>query len=94
MEKGRDWRPNNQQSSNWQHNLIRKEKKEFPACKYCQQTNHFEEWCWYKNVQCRNCNQFGHIQNFCKTRVDEVKQAQEEDTSEIKDEFLFVATIQ
>ena len=52
MEKERDWRPNNQQSSNWQHNLIRKEKKEFSACKYCQQTNHFEEWCRYKNVQC------------------------------------------
>jgi hypothetical protein len=64
-EKGKGWQSNNwQQNSN--NNFARgKDKKEhFPACKFCQKTNHLEAWCWLKNTQSRNCKQFGHIQRF------------------------------
>jgi hypothetical protein len=87
------------QSNNWQQNnnifTEGKEKKEhFPACKYCQKTNHFEVWCWLKNAQCRNYKQFDHIQRFCKNKAEIIKQAQVVDCSEVKEDLLFMVTIQ
>lgn len=93
-DKSKEWRPNHQNSSSWQpNNLTVKERKEYPACKYCKKTNHSDDWCWFKKVQCRNCNQFGHYQKYCKNRKEEVKQAQEEESLAVKDEHLFVATM-
>ena len=72
-----------------------KEKKEhFPACKYCQKTNHLEAWCWLKNAQCRKCKQFGHIQRFCKNKTETEQQAQVADCLEVKEDLLFMVTIQ
>ena len=88
-----NWQPR-QYSSNNYNNARRNEKKRyFPACKYCQKTNHLEAWCWLKNIQCRNCKQFGHAQKFCKNRVEAVKQAQLTDQSEEKEETLFMASV-
>jgi hypothetical protein len=93
IKKGSGW-----QSNNWQQNINiftrGKEKKEhFPSCKFYQKINHLEAWCWLKNAQCRNCKQFGHIQRFCKNKVEIVKQAQVADCSEVNEDLLFMATI-
>jgi len=94
-EKGRGWQSNNWQQNNNNIFTEGKEKKEqFPAWKYCQKTNHLEDWCWLKNSQCRNCKQFGHIQRFCKNKAETVKQAQVAESSEVEEDLLFMATIQ
>ena len=68
-EKGRSWK-----SANWQQNINNsfmrgKEKKEhFPACKYCQKTNHLEAWCWLKNAQCRTASNLGTSKDFAKIK--------------------------
>jgi len=95
-KKGKGWQSNNWQQNNNNNNFTRrKEKKEhFPACKFCQKTNHLEAWCWLKNAQCRNCKQFGHIQRFYKNKTGTVKQAQVADCSKVKEDLLFIATIQ
>jgi len=94
-EKGRGWKSTNWQQNNNNSFTRRKEKKgHFPACKYCQKTNHLEAWCWLKNAQCRNCKQFGHIQRFCKNKAETEKQVQVADCSEVKEDRLFMVTIQ
>ena len=86
------WQPRQYSSNNY--NARRNEKKEYyPACKYCKKTNHLEAWCWLKNIQCRNCKQFGHVQKFCKNRIENVKQAQLTYKDEDKEETLFMASV-
>ena len=83
-----------QYSSNNYNNARRNEKKEyFPACKYCQKTNHLEAWFWLKNIKYRNCKHFGHVQKFCKNKIETIKQAQLTDKTKNKEETLFMASV-
>jgi hypothetical protein len=94
-EKRRGWKSTNWQQNNNNSFTRGKEKKEhFPACKYCRKTNHLEAWYWLKNAQCRNCKQFGHIQRFWKNKAETEKQAQIADCSKVKEDLLFMITIQ
>ena len=46
-----------------------------------------------KNTQCRNCQQFGHLQKFCKNPV-AARQVYIVDATENKEEQLFMAMVE
>ena len=84
------------QSNNRQQNFNKEQarKKSFPPCKFCRKTNHLDTHCWFKDVQCRNCKQFGHYQKYCKEKGVAEQQARVADNSEAKEEFLFMAAVE
>ncbi|XP_071694428.1 uncharacterized protein [Rutidosis leptorrhynchoides] len=46
-------------------------KGTFPPCKVCQNTNHQDIDCWFKdkpNFKCNLCKKFGHIEKYCRTK--------------------------
>ncbi|XP_071933991.1 uncharacterized protein [Coffea arabica] len=62
----------------------------FPQCPHCKKTSHLQQYCWWRpDVQCRSCNQKGHVEKVCKNNRRD-QHAQVADQQE--EEQLFVAT--
>ncbi|XP_071737084.1 uncharacterized protein [Rutidosis leptorrhynchoides] len=56
-------------SSNSRSSSSTSKKGTFPPCKVCQNTNHQEVNCWFKdkpNFKCNFCKKFGHIERYCR----------------------------
>ncbi|KAA3477322.1 pleiotropic drug resistance protein 3-like [Gossypium australe] len=44
-------------------------KKKYPPCSHCKKATHLEIYCWFRpDIQCRACNQFGHVERVFKNK--------------------------
>jgi len=65
----------------------RKEKDNYPLCKYCKRKTHLEKFCWWRpDAICGNCKQAGHVTKVCKLKNNLQAQVVE---AEIEEEQLF-----
>ena len=72
----------------------------FPPCNICQNTNHQEADCWFKdkpNFKCNFCNKFGHVEKYCRTKktrssTQRNHQANVSEEDQVDDEHLFMAS--
>lgn len=68
----------------------------FPPCPHCKKRNHTENFCWFRpGIQCRSCHEFGHHQNVCKSKREQVQQEQNQQAQvaenvEEREEMLFM----
>ncbi|GKB19926.1 retrovirus-related pol polyprotein from transposon TNT 1-94 [Tanacetum coccineum] len=75
-------------------------KGTFPPCNICQNTNHEEANCWFKdkpNFKCNFCNKFGHLEKYCRAKkahnhTQGVQQANVSEEDQVDDEYLFMAS--
>ncbi|XP_071917228.1 uncharacterized protein [Coffea arabica] len=87
-EKKQQWNKKSKKEGESSRNEGRRGK--FPQCPHCKKTSHLQQYCWWRpDVQCRSCNQKGHVEKVCKNNRKD-QHAQVADQQE--DEQLFVAT--
>nr|KYP40240.1 DNA topoisomerase 2-binding protein 1 [Cajanus cajan] len=68
-------------------------KDKYPPFSYYKKKNHTENFCWFRGVKCRACNQLGHVEKVCKSKVKQHgQQAQVVEHEEQNKEHLFVAS--
>ncbi|XP_071704142.1 uncharacterized protein [Rutidosis leptorrhynchoides] len=87
-------------SSNSRSSSSTSKKGTFPPCKVCQNTNHQEADCWFKDkpkFKCNFCKKFGHIEKYCRTKKNQcqTKELQLANVSEENQEVtehLFMAS--
>ncbi|XP_049375495.1 uncharacterized protein LOC125840568 [Solanum verrucosum] len=65
----------------------RKQKGNYPLCKYCKTKTHLEIFCWWRrDAICGNCKQAGHVTKVCKLKNNLQAQVVE---AKIEEEQLF-----
>ncbi|XP_058784841.1 uncharacterized protein LOC131659704 [Vicia villosa] len=68
-------------------------KKKFPLCQYCKKDTRLEKYCWYRpDVECRACNQLGHVEKVCKNKVNQQEQQAKVVEYHPQEEQLFMAS--
>ncbi|GJZ39673.1 retrovirus-related pol polyprotein from transposon TNT 1-94 [Tanacetum coccineum] len=90
----------NNKGSTSQNSSSTSKKGTFPPCNICQNTNHQESDCWFKdkpNFKCNFCNKFGHLEKYCRVKkarnnTQGVQQANVSEEDQVDDEHLFMAS--
>ena len=74
----------------WENKKVYKEKRNFPPCGVCKNTNHREVDCWFRGKpKCRNCNKFGHVEKNCRNKKSHQANFSEEND---EDQYLFYSS--
>ncbi|GJU49502.1 retrovirus-related pol polyprotein from transposon TNT 1-94 [Tanacetum coccineum] len=90
----------NNKGSTSQNSSSTLKKGNFTPCNICQNTNHQEEDCWFKdkpNFKCNFCNKFGYLEKYCRVKkarnnTQGVHQANVSEEDQVDDEHLFMAS--
>lgn len=68
-KKINDYPRGGEKTKNWENKRDFKQRRTYPPCGICKNTNHKEVDCWFRGKpKCRNCNRFGHVEKNCRLK--------------------------